>query len=120
VLGVVYDQTPPSIDAKSHTVRVSRFSHTPDFTRFMAVRGARFEDGAMVVPYDDVEMPAKLILYGPAHLHVMMLKSRCPQLGPDENCKLHDSPDLPSTCRNYPLVLDDLLPECSYKKEPVE
>ena len=42
----------------------------------------------------------------------------CSQLGPDNECLVHDSPEKPLICHRYPWARDDI-PECSYTFEPV-
>lgn len=93
-----------------------------NFAYFLSVRGATFDDGARTctVPFDDTPNAMKLTSYGPSQTRVLMLKSRCPQLREDNTCALHGTPELPKTCQLYPTPLDDLLPECSYTKEPVD
>ena len=41
----------------------------------------------------------------------------CSQLGPDNVCKVHNSPEKPLICHRYPWAKDDIA-ECSYTFEP--
>jgi len=41
----------------------------------------------------------------------------CSQLGPDNECRVHDSPEKPLICHRYPWARDDI-PESSYTFEP--
>ncbi len=38
----------------------------------------------------------------------------CSQLGPDNECRVHNSPDKPLICLKYPWFKDDVK-ECSYE-----
>lgn len=125
ILGLPWPGTATNfvIDDQARTVTIPLpTGDIANFTQFMAVRGATFDTarGTVTVPFDDAEQPYKLTLYGPAHMKILMLKSRCPQLGVDNVCALHETPELPQVCRDYPTLLDDLLPECSYTREPVD
>ena len=42
----------------------------------------------------------------------------CSQLGPDNVCKVHNSPEKPLICHRYPWAKDDIA-ECSYTFKPV-
>ncbi len=42
----------------------------------------------------------------------------CSQLGPDNECRVHDKPEKPLICHRYPWAKDDIK-ECSYSFEPV-
>lgn len=48
---------------------------------------------------------------------VIYVNSRCQQLNEDNTCKLHNTDEFPSVCRDYPTIHDDLMivPECGYK-----
>ncbi len=45
------------------------------------------------------------------------LRIPCSQLGPDNVCKVHNTPEKPLICYRYPWEKDDI-PECSYEFEP--
>jgi hypothetical protein len=45
------------------------------------------------------------------------LRIPCSQLGPDNECKVHNMPEKPLICYHYPWEKDDI-PECSYEFEP--
>ncbi len=42
----------------------------------------------------------------------------CSQLGSDNECRVHNSPEKPLICHRYPWEKDDIA-ECSYDFEPV-
>ena len=41
----------------------------------------------------------------------------CSQLGTDNTCKVHDSPEKPLICHRYPREPGDI-PDCGYRFEP--
>ena len=41
----------------------------------------------------------------------------CSQLGPDNSCRVHNTPDKPLICYRYPWEKDDI-DECGYKFSP--
>lgn len=121
ILGLPWPGADPrfNFNEQAHTVTIPMpEGDVSNFTRFLAVRGATFDAAqrTVTVPHDAVEQPYKLTLYGPAHMKILMLKSKCPQLQDDLTCAIHDSPELPQVCRDYPTPLDDLLVGCTYTR----
>lgn len=112
----------PSVGARVNrergTVSVPVAGQPQRWIDFLRARGADVrEDWATVAYRQDVREPVVPIAYGPRRTEMLLIKSVCPQLAPDGDCRLHGTPEKPETCTTYPTIFDDLsvVPECSYR-----
>ena len=81
-------------------ITLSQHGNLEELTRYLSFRGIQ-------VVGEDVE---KNLLY-------YTIPIPCSQLGPDNECLVHDSPEKPLICHRYPWAKDDIA-ECSYTFEP--